>query len=164
MVRLLAMVAGVAGALALSQFPEFSQQYLQRLAGAVDELRVIVDNFDRAATDSGKTRDEALVELSETDFGQNLGRSLAGTIQRYERLNGDLLALEAANPLERLAQPWNMADRELFEKTLSVYQPAIPVTKEGAITTGIGFVGGWVLVGGTLGWVGRRFGRRKSRA
>ena len=31
--------AAIAGAIALSQFPEFSQQYLQRLAGAVDELR-----------------------------------------------------------------------------------------------------------------------------
>ena len=34
--RVLAVAAGLAGAGTLSQFPEFSQQYVQRLGGAVD--------------------------------------------------------------------------------------------------------------------------------
>lgn len=36
--RVLALAGGLSGAVGLSQFPEFSQQYLQRLAGQVDAL------------------------------------------------------------------------------------------------------------------------------
>jgi len=39
--RILATAGGIAGAVALSQFPEFSQQYVQRLSGATDELRAV---------------------------------------------------------------------------------------------------------------------------
>ncbi|MBU0778826.1 MAG: DUF2937 family protein, partial [Alphaproteobacteria bacterium] len=35
MIRALALIGGLAGGAALSQYPEFSQQYLQRLAGQV---------------------------------------------------------------------------------------------------------------------------------
>ncbi|MCK4862479.1 MAG: DUF2937 family protein, partial [Rhodobacteraceae bacterium] len=41
----MANLPGIVGAVALgvsmSQFPEFTQQYQQRLGGAVDELRII---------------------------------------------------------------------------------------------------------------------------
>ena len=36
--RALTLAAGLTGAAGASQFPEFSQQYVQRLGGAVDEL------------------------------------------------------------------------------------------------------------------------------
>ena len=63
MIRLLAFIGGLGGAVSLSQFPEFSQQYLQRLAGAVDELQVIVETFDADAKGANLTRDEALALL-----------------------------------------------------------------------------------------------------
>ena len=40
--RAIAVAGGLAGAAGLSQFPEFSQQYVQRLGGAVDELTAVV--------------------------------------------------------------------------------------------------------------------------
>ncbi|MEM6728480.1 MAG: DUF2937 family protein, partial [Pseudomonadota bacterium] len=36
--RIFALIFGLSGAASLSQFPEFAQQYLQRLAGKVDQL------------------------------------------------------------------------------------------------------------------------------
>ena len=42
MIRTLTLAGALAGAVSLSQFPEFSQQYLQRLSGAVDELLLYV--------------------------------------------------------------------------------------------------------------------------
>ena len=47
--RMIAGIGGLALAIVLSQFPEYAQQYTQRLGGAVDELRVITEDFDRAA-------------------------------------------------------------------------------------------------------------------
>ena len=58
--RILALAGGIAGAVALSQFPEFSQQYVQRLSGAVDELRAVTFAFDTAAKVGGLSREEAL--------------------------------------------------------------------------------------------------------
>ncbi|WP_372834856.1 DUF2937 family protein [Puniceibacterium confluentis] len=47
--RAIALAAGRGGAVGLSQFPEFSQQYLQRLGGAVDGLARVIRQFDRDA-------------------------------------------------------------------------------------------------------------------
>ncbi|HTM76667.1 MAG TPA: DUF2937 family protein, partial [Devosia sp.] len=68
--RVIAGLGGLMLALALSQFPEYAQQYTQRLGGAVDELRVITEDFDRAAQQGGLDRQQALIryEASEDDF------------------------------------------------------------------------------------------------
>ena len=54
--RTLALFGGIAGSVSLSQFPEFSQQYLQRLGGAVDELSATVEAVDKSAAETGATR------------------------------------------------------------------------------------------------------------
>ena len=54
--KVLALAGGVAGAAGLSQYPEFSQQYIQRLAGQVDALTVVVADFDRSALANGLSR------------------------------------------------------------------------------------------------------------
>ncbi|MBB3444674.1 hypothetical protein FHT93_004547 [Rhizobium sp. BK379] len=38
------LAVGLAGGTLFSQAPEFAQQYRQRIGGAVDELRIIVDD------------------------------------------------------------------------------------------------------------------------
>ena len=47
--RRLSMAIGLLCGLAATQAPEFAQQYRQRLAGAVDELSRIVNQFDAEA-------------------------------------------------------------------------------------------------------------------
>jgi hypothetical protein len=47
-------------AMLFSQAPEFTQQYLQRLAGTVEELSNIVRNFDEDSLRSGYDRSAAL--------------------------------------------------------------------------------------------------------
>jgi len=161
MIRTMALVGGVAGAIGLSQFPEFSQQYLQRLSGAVGELRIVVVGFDAAALASGKSRADALASMPDTGFEGELKQTLGASIARFERLDADLASLRAASPLERLAQPWNMADGDLVAKTWEDFKPAVPVTADGAISAAIGFAGGWVLVGGLLGFLTRPFRTRR---
>ena len=163
MFRILAIAAGLFGGLALSQFPEFSQQYLQRLAGAVNELQIIVEDFDAAAKVAGQTRDEALASLPDDGVSGQLKASLGRSFDRFERLDRDLTALRGASPLGRLTMPWNMADQELVRDTWSDYQPAVPATLDGAISAGIGYVLGWGVVGMTFGWVGRRIRRTRQK-
>lgn len=160
--RALALAGGLAGGVALSQFPEFSQQYLQRISGATDELRAVVVAFDTTARVTGLTREEALAQIGGNTVSDELQRTMAGSINRYERLNNDREALAAAGPLERLAQPWRFSDTDLFQRTWDDFRPAVPVTADGLVCAGIGFALGWGLVMGALSLLLAPFRRRRD--
>lgn len=158
--RILALAGGIAGAVALSQFPEFSQQYVQRLSGAVDELRTVTIAFDTSARIAGMSREEAFEAMGNGEFQARLRDDMRTRIYRYERLNADYQSLAGAAPLERLARFYRIRDPELVQRTWDDYQPALPVTSEGLISAGIGFAGGWGLVTLLMGFL---FGRRRLR-
>lgn len=151
MARFLALAGGLAGAAALSQFPEFSQQYLQRLAGQADALAAVMTTFDNSAAKAGLTREAALAELSGTTFRDAHQADMRDTILRAERIGRDLAFLRAAGPLERLVLPHRFRDTETLAATWADFRPAMPVTAEGAASGGIGFALGWGLVSFLLG-------------
>lgn len=162
MIRTLAMAGGVAGALGLSQFPEFSQQYLQRLSGAVDELRVMAVAFDGSATLAGLSRDEALAEIGGSEFEEGLRGTLQERLGRYDRLASAEAELKDRTPLMRLAAPWHFSDTELVQATYQDYRPAVPVTTDGLICAGIGYVGGWAVISGLFALILLPFRRRRT--
>ncbi|EPX85137.1 DUF2937 family protein [Salipiger mucosus] len=172
-VRALALAAGLTGAAGLSQFPEFSQQYVQRLGGAVDELSRVVARFERDAADLGLAPGEALRQLgSGGDFGARQADGLRETIARHERLSADLAALRGAGPLDRARLALHMDDREILDRAWDDFRPAVPVTLDGAMFAGAGFLGGWLLTGVLLSVLGallrggggrKRKGRRGMR-
>ena len=146
-----AFLAGaVAGAVGLSQFPEFSQQYLQRLAGQVDALTLVVQDFDATASRNNLSREDALSQMQGSDFLADRQQDLRRTFLRHARLSDNLVALRAAGPLERLLMPQRLGDGETLQATWSDYRPAMPVTLEGLAAAGIGFFGGGALVSGLL--------------
>jgi len=149
--RILATAGGLAGALALTQFPEFSQQYVQRLSGAVDELRMVSVAFDASAKVAGMSREEAFDAMGEGTFQTSLRDDLRAHITRYDRLNADYQALADADPLMRLARFYHIRDGELVQRTWDDFRPAVPVTVDGLLFGGIGFAGGWLLVSLLLG-------------
>ena len=68
----------VLGGVLLSQFPEYAQQYTQRLGGAVDELRVIIDRFRRrGGRGAGLTRAQALDRYRQAGDSFLAGRGAA---------------------------------------------------------------------------------------
>lgn len=160
--RMVAILGGVSGAVALSQFPEFSQQYLQRLAGKVDALAAVTADFDATAAKSGLSREAALAQLTGTTFNQNHQADLRATFAQAQILSDNLAQLRAASPLERLMMPQKLGDVETLQDTWADYKPAIPTTLDGAVTAGIGYVGGWALLGGLWALLTRPFRRRKS--
>ena len=90
--RSLSVAGGLILAVVLSQFPEYAQQYQQRLGGAVDELHVITADFDNAATGAGLTRDEALARYAHAPdaFIAGRGTNMAATFARYAQLSAAL--------------------------------------------------------------------------
>ena len=145
--RSVAGLAGVILAVLLSQFPEYAQQYTQRLGGAVDELRVVTQDFDQAAAAGGLTRAAALdrYNASNDDFLAGRGTSMTATFQRYEQLSTTLERIEGAGSWERFRSLASYFDTDIGRRTLEAYKPAIPVTPENFLYAGAGFLLGYLI-------------------
>lgn len=163
MIRILTFICGLFGAAGLSQFPEFSQQYLQRLAGAVDELGRVVGDFDRSAEGVGMSREQALAALSGGEFQEQRREDMTRTIARSERLSADLAALREAPMALRALQPQRFTDPEIARAAWADFKPALPITPTGFGFGGAGFALGLILAWPLfrlLGWPFRALRRR----
>lgn len=157
--RTLGMAVGLMGAIAASQLPEFAQQYRQRLGGAIDELRRVVDSFDRDAQGSGLNRSGALDRMKNS--GDELQRrqsiSVATHVARLDSLESERNAMRDAGPFERLVLFASRSDPALARRTYDDFEPAVPTTGEGAVAAGAGFFAGW----GISRLIGALFRRRR---
>ncbi|WP_417602978.1 DUF2937 family protein [Primorskyibacter flagellatus] len=164
-VRALTLAGGLAGAAGLSQFPEFSQQYTQRLGGAVDELARVVDQFDRDASAVGMSRQEALSELGQSGaFGARRSQTITRTIARHRDLSADLDALRAAGPFTRASRIAHLSDPQIARAAWRDYKPAAPLTFEGAVFAGTGFLAGSLVLSMLIGVLRMPFRRRGARS
>lgn len=143
----LRLILGLIFAAALSQFPAFSDQYVQRLGGQVDALAQVAADFDRSARRAKLTRDEALAELSGSAFRDAHAGDMRQVFSRLDRASADLALLRAASPLERMALPHRLRDVETLRATWGDFRPAVPVTGSGFMAAALGFLVGWILAG-----------------
>jgi len=160
--RTVTLAAALAAGVGASQLPELGQQYRQRLGGAVDALGQVVAEFDADAERNGLDREAALYEMTVNPdpLVHDRAASMRRVITRYERLSAQAEAYAHAGPFGRLAAVAVNFDPELLAATVEDYEPGVPVTAEGAVSAGGGFVT-VVLLGAGLGRLVRR--RSSSR-
>lgn len=144
--RLVCIVGALLGGATLSQAPEYTQQYSQRLAGAVDELSAIIAQFDADAAGFGLTRQEGLERYSaSTDaFLAERGTSMQAILGRHARLSTQLSELRSAPPSERLLQLARYFDTDVGAAALDDFRPALPLTVEGLGHLLVGLAGGFI--------------------
>ena len=155
----LRLVVAVCCAIILSQFPAFSDQYVQRLGGQVDALTRVAAEFGASAQAAGLTRDQALADLSGSAFRDAHQHNMRDVFIRLDRARTDLQMLRIAGPLERMLLPHRLRDAETLAATWSDFRPAVPVTVAGLWAAGIGLALGWLLTA----LPGLFFGRRQDR-
>ena len=100
-IRAITLAGGLAVGAGASQFPEFLQQYAQRLGGAVDALGEVVPDFNRSTAAEGLTRDQALVQMTGADFIERRRVDMERTFDRHTVLSEDLKLLTDAGPFMR---------------------------------------------------------------
>ncbi len=146
--RTIAVAIGAFGAVLSSQLPEFAQQYRQRLGGALDELQVITQRFDAEAGQSGLTRDQGIERLrgAADDFSRKRAEAQAATLQRYEKLKLHREVVTGSGPLVRVTALLVEGDTDLIDRTLTDFEPAVPVTGEGIALAAGGFAGFYALM------------------
>jgi hypothetical protein len=137
---MLVLAAGLSGAFGAAQFPAFSQQYLQRLGGAVDALGVVVAEFDASASAEGLTRIQALAQMQGTDFVERRRADMTRAITRYDTLKEDLAVLEGHGPFMRAYHGARLTDPEVAKGAWAAFQPALPLSLATAIFAGVGYL------------------------
>ena len=148
--RAITLAGGLVGAAATSQFPEFSQQYTQRLGGAVDALAEVVADFDSSATAAGLSRDAALAQMQGTEFLDRRRMDMTATFARYDGLRADLAAVQGQGPFMRAYYAARLTDRQIAQAAWVAYQPAVPLNFAGISFALIGFVLGSAALGFVL--------------
>ncbi|MBQ0803392.1 DUF2937 family protein [Sulfitobacter sp.] len=162
--RALTLAGGLAGGAVTSQFPEYSQQYLQRLGGAVDALGQVTADFDASAQAVGLSRDAALAQMTGTVFMDRRRADMTTTFQRYDALSAALTRLEGQGPFMRAYSLPQMRDARIAKAAWDVYQPAVPLNFAGMVFAGVGFVLGALGIGLLLRLLALPFRRRRATA
>lgn len=162
-VRAMTLAGGIAGGVGLSQFPEFSQQYMQRLGGAVDELERQVSRYEQDAEALGLTVEALLAELAaEGPRAETQAGHIATDIARHAQLSEALERLQGAGPFMRARMASLMSDREIAGQAFEAYKPAVPATFEGAVFAGTGFVAGWAGLSAVVAALGGLWGALRA--
>jgi hypothetical protein len=144
-VRIIAFGLGIAGGVIASQGPEFSQQYRQRLGGAIDELKQVIQRFEADARATGETQESAIARLRSTadDLASRQGTAMQANLERLERLEAHREAMIQAGPFARVALMVRDGDTDVMEKAYRDFEPAMPVTEEGLVSAAAGFIAVW---------------------
>jgi hypothetical protein len=164
--RLFVTVVAILGGISASQFPEFSQQYRQRLGGGLDELRQVIADFDADAARNGLTRQEAMRSYGESAerFFRDRGMSMQTVMSRLQRLETQREGLETAPPVAKPLVVLRSPDRRIVSRAWSDFEPAVPVTFSGLAWGALGLIAG----GGLAFMLGRlsrwMLGRSKAPA
>ena len=156
------MVGGLIAGAGASQFPEFSQQYAQRLGGAVDALSEVVADFDASAVSEGLTRPQAQEQMQGTNFIERRRLDMERTFDRHAVLSEDLKLLKDAGPFTRAYNATRFRDGDVANAAWEAYEPAVPLNLTGAIFVGFGFLAGWISIGAVLAVVRWPFRRRTA--
>ena len=160
--RTLTLAIGLCGAVAASQLPEFTQQYSQRLGGAVDELTRVVKRFDGDSVAVGEDRKGALARLagSSDELARRQSSAMFANIMRLDALQAQQAQMAVAGPFRRIEAFLSDPDPDVAGATWNAFQPGVPATGEGVTAGGLGFLAG----GGLMLLVGRLFRRRPRLA
>jgi len=153
-------LAAVAGAGITSQFPEFYQQYLQRLGGRLDQALIQEARIYEAARSQGLAVEDYLQRFLQSGdpVFQAEGRVIQAALADAEALRGSLMALAEAGPLERPFAIFRHLDHDVLSATFAAFKPALPVTAEGLTYAAIGLLLGLLALA-----LGERGGKAVTR-
>lgn len=145
---------------AMTQIPEFAEQYRQRLGGAIDELSAVVARFDSDSQQQGLTEQGGIERLQANPdtFVKGRGTQMRDIVVRLQKLVDTQKDMKDAGPVGRLTTLATRYDPMVANRAMQSFQPAVPVSGEALVLGVIGFVFG----GGLVHLIGRPFRRRSG--
>lgn len=152
--RFLNITAALAGGGVLAQFPEYYQQYLQRLAGRLDEQRQRAQEIANDASAQGLDVQAYIARFLDSPSHALEGERMADALESATRLGTAYDALARADAWQQLPIFLRHVDPALAHDTGSLFQPALPLGLAGLIYALVGAAIGILAVGGGAKAVG----------
>lgn len=140
-------ISAAVGAVALSQFPQFYGQYMQRLGGHLDEARRMLEQYINAAAALNLTLEEYIHEHLESGSSVFIssGEIMQSLVERYEALEKAYMALKDANIYSRWFVFLKEVDWSIAAGTWQNFVPGVPTTTEGLVYALTGLLLGWLI-------------------
>lgn len=128
-------------ALAASQVPEFRQQYLQRLGGALDEVTRQVAALDARAQAAEMERYAYLRRLlnNPDPIVVREGEALLDLVSRKQRLEAAIARIDAAPAYLHVVEIAFNLEPDVAAATLERFVPAAPLSLSGLFHAFVGF-------------------------
>lgn len=147
MLRAVHLIFALLCAIAMSQFPAFHQQYLQRVGGALDELNRQVGDMDQRAAAQNMDRFDYIRHFQSNDDGviQAEGDAMLAMIARRERMTDALERLRNASWYTMLVEVAFHLEPDIATNTAKDFIPAVPLSLAGGAHAFLGFLIGWLL-------------------
>lgn len=138
----LIVITALVAALLSAQIPEVIQQYRQRLGGAVDELSVVVGNYDDDTRRSGYDRKSGLDALKENPdrLVRKQSERMSDYIKRLDRLKAQQAALMYGLTFSAIFAVIADYDTQTMSRTWASYVPSFPTTSIGILFALVGFL------------------------
>lgn len=134
-----------AGAVLSAQFPEFYQQYLQRLHGRLDILEQRAREIREDAALQGLDVGDYINLFTASAEHALEGQRMRASLIQEEEATAALSALEGASPIARLPAFLRHFDTAIAGDTAGIYRPALPFSFEGVLYAGLGGLTALVL-------------------
>ena len=147
MVRSLHLIFALTCAILMSQFPAYHQQYLQRLGGALDEVREQIAALDERAAKAGMERYDYVRHFRNNPdpIVSGEGEAMVQTLARQTWLIDALDRLRGAPWYMILVEDAFHLDPAIARNTLQDFQPAVPLSISGGAHAFLGFFIGYML-------------------
>ena len=136
--RILLSLAALVGGATVAQFPEFFQQYLQRLGGRLDLARERVQEISIDAASQGIEVTAYIDLFTASPVHVQEGRRMAQSIDEATRLQEAHDALTSAAAWEALPRMLHHLDLGIAGQTANAFQPALPISTAGILYACIG--------------------------
>ncbi|MDW7740468.1 MAG: DUF2937 family protein [Bacillota bacterium] len=138
-------VSTVIGAVALSQFPQFFGQYMQRLGGHLDEARRALNEYIEAAAALNLTLEEYIHEhlSSGSEIFRSSGEVIQRLVERVNSLEQAYSALQDSTIYNRWLIFLREVDWSIAAGTWENFTPGVPTTAEGLTYALAGLLIGW---------------------
>ena len=128
-----------------SQFPEFYQQYLQRIGGHLDQLQARTEEIAADARDKGLSTESYIESFLESEPHALEGQRMQESFQSYNHLKQAEESLGTAAIWSKPFQFSSSLHPGVASAALNHYKPAVPLSLEGLIYAAFGATGGWLL-------------------
>ncbi len=135
----------ILGAVALSQFPQFFGQYMQRLGGHLAEARLALAQYEAAAKALGLTLEDYIQEHldSASPVFVSSGEVIRALLERVQHLELSYQALQDATIYNRWFVFLREVDWSIASGTWENFMPGVPTTFEGLTYALAGLLLGW---------------------